>query len=446
MTMIHVGDVEFLEEVTTLGDLSLERRDSLKHSPYTDGTLDHLSQLAEFRDLIKERGTVCREDALRLSEFSTESSILDAHTHRYPPFMYTESLSKTLYDQTLVSLESSVLKSVGDTLTTVTRFIGDHGRSAVQYIKEVFDEDARTNENIRRSAHLIDYLEASMALLGNTSNASKFKRDLSHVEKIVYDKYTAKWNGLKDAISLPEKETATLAEAISLPVIDLYPTTMETIKAFIEDVAKSKSQADIEKIVKGYKTPATDMRKLSRWVDKHVPRNEVTDPHGTVTQLQSLGMTVRTHVKSLENNRTVRVSFKPDAVLKTIADTQWTTTQAIADDIMKKVDAVLESQDTLVTELNRLAKDTLVDTEMSHVVLHVVLELLSIVRGFGALIDAIGVITVVKRNLVQEQLVALGEGVKAIHEITKNKKKDLTVGEVTELNELTTTLKQNLSH
>lgn len=445
MTIIPFQDVDFLDTEELSTESSLDKRDSLKNSPYSEnGNLGLFQEMQDIFARIIDRGTVCREDAITIENLSQENSILRTHVRRYPSAMYTQDPSRTLYDETVASLESSVVKSMSETLSTVTGFIGQHGGAAISYIKEVFDEDAKTNASIRKSAHLINFLDKSIKLLEKADNARKFKSDLSHVDGIIYEKYTDKWNGLKDAISQPSKDMAILSESIAVPVIEIYPSVMSTIKKLIEDVSSATDKNAVDKILKNYKSPEVNITKLSKWVAKHVPQGKTVKTEGIVTPIQAMAMTVRTHVKSLENDRNVRVSFKPKDVLDNISKTEWVTTEAVADEILKKAQDVSRDQERLGSEMARLAKSTVVDNEVTQTLIPVVLELLSIVRGFGALIDAIGVITIVKRNLVNEQLQALSEGVKAVHEIVRNKRVDLTVGEVTELNKLITELKSNM--
>lgn len=444
MTIIQLENVEFLDIGDSSMESSLERRDSLKGSPYESGSLSLLESIEIIYDNIKGRGSICREDAINIESLSQENSILRTHCRRFPSGMYTEDLSTVLFNETVASLESSIVKSMSETLSTVTSFIGQHGSSAISYIKEVFDEDARTNVSIRKTLHLIEFLNKSIETLNKANNARKFKADLSHIDGIIFDKYTAKWNGLKDVISQPSNDMAILSESIAIPVIEIYPTVMESIKKLIEDASSAKSKEDVDKIIKGYKSPSVNISKLSKWVSKHVPQNKTVKTEGIVTPIQAMAMTIRTRVKSLENDRNSRISFKAKDVLENITNTEWVTTESIADDILKKAQNISRDQERLGSEMTRLAKSTIVDNDVTQALIPIVLELLSIVRGFGALIDAIGVITIVKRNLVNDQLQALSDGVKAVYEIVRNKRADLTVGEVLEMNKLITDLKSSL--
>lgn len=441
MTIVKMDDL-------TLDDYSiesnLERRDSLKDSPWTDGTLDTLDKIITLHDVIVSRKKVCRNDAQLIEELSTENSILAYHTTRYPKAFYTEELSGTLYNETVLSLESSVVKSVSDTLTTITRFIGDHGRSAVGYIKEIFDEDTRTNASIVKVVNMVDYLDKTIAILDKSTVGKKLSRDIRGIKATIFENYTSKWNGLKDAIANPSRDFSTLSEAIAIPIIEIYPKTMEVLSQLMEGLSGAKTQEEVDRVLKGYKAPDIDIAKLNRWVAKHIPGNRMEKVEGVVTDLQVTAMSVRSHIKALENNRATRPSFKADDVLDSMSKTEWVTTKVVAEGILKKAESVAVNQEKLSAEITRLAKSTVVDANLGQQTLPVVLELLSIVRGFGALIDAIGILTVVKRELINEQLKSLVEGVSMTHKLIKDKSSEMTVGEVVEINKLISDLKNTL--
>lgn len=445
MTIVTLTDLESRVDVDALlGEASLERRDSLKDSPWTDGTLDHLNRIVDLHTLVTSRQSVCRNDAVLLAELSTESTILSQHASRYPTAFYTEDLTTTLYRETVLSLESSVVKSVSDTLGTITRFIGDHGRSAVSYIKEVFDEDTRTNTNITKVINMVDYLERTIAILEKSSLGKKLARDIRGLRVDIYETYTGKWNGLKDAIANPSKDFSALSEAIAVPIIEVYPKTMEVLTDLMSGLGSAKTSADVDAVLKAYKVPAVDISKLRRWTNKHIPGNQMEKVEGVVTELQAIAMSVRSHLKALENNRSAKPTFKADDVLDSLSKTEWVTTKVVAEGILRKAESVASDQDKLSSDVARLAKSTIVDTNLGQQTLPVVLELLSIVRGFGALIDAIGILTVVKRELINEQLTALASGVKVTHGLIKSKSSELTVGEMTEINKLISDLKNTL--
>lgn len=444
MTIIQFEDVDFLDVLDVSTESSVARRDSLKDNPYESGPLPVVQSLTDLLDTIQDRGQVCRVDATRLAELSTESSVLRTHIRKYPATMYTSELSQVLYDETVASLESSIVKTMGETLSTVTNFIGEHGSSAINYIKEVFDEDARTNDSIRKTIHLIEFITDAKTMLAKSSVARNVRNDLAHVDEIIHDAYTSKWNGLKESIATPAKDMAILSESIAIPVIEVYPSTMMAIKTLIEEVSKAKTKSDIDAILKQYRTPKVNIDKLKRWVNKHIVKSKIVKTEGVVTELQAIAMTVRSHVKSLENDRQSKIGFKAKDVIQNISDTEWVTTETVALEIMTKAKEVAAQQKSLSADMSRLAKTTIMDNEATQELIPVVLELLSIVRGFGALIDAIGVITIVKRALVNEQLRALSMGVKAVHEIIRNNRTQLTVGEVGELNKLIVTLKSNM--
>lgn len=445
MTIVKLAELdEMLDEENLLGSPSLERRDSLRESPWTDGTLDGLNKVVDLHRLITTRKSVCRNDASLIEDLSNENSVLAFHSSRYPKAFYTEELSTALYKETVLSLESSVVKSVSDTLSTITRFIGDHGKSAVSYIKEIFDEDARTNLNISKVVNMVDYLDKTVSILEKSSVGRKLARDIKQVKVEVYDQYTSKWNGLKDALSSPAKDFSSLSEAIAIPIIEVYPKTMDVLTQLMEGLGNAKTQDEVKKVLDTYKVPAVDISKLKRWANKNIPSSKMEKVEGVVTELQALAMSVRSHIKALENNRTVKPSFKSDDVLDSMSKTEWVTTKVVAEDILRKAEGVAGNQDKLSNDIAKFAKSTIVDANLGQQTLPVVLELLSIVRGFGALIDSIGILTVVKRELINEQLTSLSSGVGMVHSLIKNKNSDMTVGEVTDLNKLIIALKATL--
>lgn len=445
MTIVKLDELGIIAEPDSLiGEPSLERRDSLKDSPWTDGTLDGLNRVVDLHKLISERKSVCRSDAAMIEDLSTENSILAYHSSRYPKAFYTEDLSTTLYRETILSLESSVVKSVSDTLGTITRFIGNHGKSAVAHISEIFDEDARTNANIIKVVSMVDYLEKTISILEKSAVGRKMARDIKEIQSVLFDKYTSKWNGLKDAIANPSKDFSTLSEAIAIPIIEVYPKTMDVLNDLMRGLGNAKTQDEVAAVIKGYKVPEVDISKLKRWTSKHISGNRMEKVEGVVTEFQAVAMSVRSHIKALENNRSAKPSFKADTVLDAMSKTEWVTTKVVAEGILKKAEGVASDQDRLSNEIAKLAQSTIVDANLGQQTLPVVLELLSIVRGFGALIDAIGILTVVKRELINEQLKSLAESVAMVHTLIKSKNSEMTVGEVTEINKLISDLKNSL--
>lgn len=445
MTIINIEDLEHLSNESSLvEETPLETRDSLKDSPYSDGTIDSLSKLVAIRDRLKDRGTICRADVVDLGEVAAENSVIQNHIRRYPSNFYSESLSPILYNETMVSVENSVIKSMSDTLSTITRFIGNHGGSAIDYIKEVFDEDARTNASITKVNVLVNYINNTRGILESSAIARKVSSDLKYVDESLYDEYTSKWNGLKSAMSSSDKEMNWLSESIALPVIDAYPKTMDAATELIEGLSKAKSSADIDKLLKGYKKPDVNITRLKKWVSKHIQANKVVKTEGVMSEFQSLAMTVRSHIKSLQNNRTDKVPFKSKDTMSNMSSMEWVTTKVISEDILKRAEEVSKSQSDISNKMERLTRDLVMDESLGHTVLPLVLELLSTVRGFGALVDSIGIITLVKRELVNEQLKSLTKAVGSIHQIVKDRRQDLTVGEISSLNKLTKELKEAL--
>lgn len=445
MTIINIEELEHLSNENSLvEETTLKARDSLKNSPYSDGTIDTLARLVELRSRIKDRGTICRADVNDLAELSSENSVLSNHLRRYPVSFYSESLSTILYDETMVSIENSVVKSMSDTLSTITRFIGNHGGSAIDYIKEVFDEDARTNASIAKVNILVEYITKTRAILESSGIARKISSDLKYVDESLYDEYTSKWNGLKSAMSSSDKEMNWLSESIALPVIDAYPKTMAAATELIEGLSKTKTSADVDKLIKNYSKPNINITRLKKWVSKHIQLNKVVRTEGVMSEFQSLAMTVRSHIKSLQNNRTDKPPFKFKDTLATMSGMEWVTTKVVSEDILKRAEEVSKSQSDISNKMDRLTKDLVLDESLGHAALPIVLELLSIVRGFGALVDSIGIITLVKRELVNEQLKSLTKAVGSIHQIVRDRRQDLTVGEISNLNKLTKELKEAL--
>ena len=443
MSILEIIDLVIEQDVIEPTQ-TIERRDSLKDSPYSDGSIVRLDTILALHDRIATRGTVCRNDATALSDLSTEHSSLAAHFRRYSTSMYSTELSNTLYRETVASLESSVTSSVTAVISNIGSFISEHADSALSYIREVFDADAVTNTASLRVAAQIDYIDSIVTILEKSGISRKVARDIKAVDTVIFDQYTVKWNGLKNLLATGKGDIQALNEAISIPVIEMYPVLLEFARSLLLALESAKTVEDVQKTVGTMTVPVVSVPRLTQWVQKNVGKNNTEKAEGFVTEFQTLAMSVRSHLKALENNRGSATGLKVSSIRRDMQSMEWMTADAISGDLLAKSKALTSMHGGAIADLGRLSKSLKVSDNFGQVVLSKVLETLSVTRGFGALIDSLGMLASVRRELMNAQLGAVNAVSKTLMGLIKQHRNDLTIGEIDQINKATQALKSAL--
>lgn len=427
-------------KIVDLGDVStIDQHPEVSFESSLDvGT--SLDRLVDLRNRVVARGTVCRQDAMDMSDISNEHQIIKNHLLQTPTGMYTECLSKINLNETVLTLESAVSKSVLTTIGDVSQYISTRASSAMQYISDIFDDEVIANKNALRVMIMVEYANTVTGVI----KATKLSGAIGDVTSKGVDSLATEWSDLKTLINDPKADLDTLVGGLTNPVINHYPDLLKAVMDLLEALDKSKTSAELTKALKSIKLPTVGYGSLVEWVKRRYPNTRYVKVEGS-TPFQVAAVHARDLLKQLSTSRQGGFKIKADELLKSGEYIPRMTSQVAAERALKSAKSTTDKYTGDLSRLGKVAQKLVLNDSYETTAMPVILEILSLVRGFTSLEESIGILAMARRELIGNYMQTMSKVSADLHGLVASNAGNFTVSQVKEINDATIKLKASLA-
>lgn len=399
-----------------------------------------LDRLVDLRDRVVSRGSVCRQDALDMAVLSNEHQSVKNHLLQIPAGMYTECLSTINLKETVLTLESAVSKSVLSTIGDVSQYISTRASSAIQYISDIFDDEVIANKNALRVMVLVEYATTVTAII----EATKLKGAVKDALNKAVDELANEWSDLKNLVNDPKADLDTLVGGLSNPVINHYPDLLKAVISLLEALDKSKTPEELTKALKTVRLPTIGYGALTEWMKRRYPSTRYAKVPGA-TAFQVVGIHVRDLFKQMSVDRKDGFKIKGDGLLKAGEYIPRMTSMVATERALKSAQSTTERYTGDLSRLGKVAQQLVLNDSYESTAMPVILEILSLVRGFTALEETLGILALARRELIGSYMQAMSKVSSDLHALVSANAGSFTVTQVKQINDATIKLKATLA-
>lgn len=435
-----------------ISDVGVETEDtSFESSILAPGRFENLfeeqfkiTNAVALRDRIVERGSICRTDAEDLKQIADVHPDIQTYVNETPTAFYTEALSDVNFDDTVEALENGIAKSMMSTIGDMANHISTRATSAMKYVTDAFDDETITNKNALRVMIMVEYATTISNIVGKSKSGRDLSKGINQLIDKSLDEMASEWDGLKALVNNSKSDLRGLVESVSSPIISYYPDVLKNIIDVMEGLEKAKSKEDVSKLMKSITVPNVAYGRLSEWIKKYKPGVKFK-PAGEDTLFQTVAVYVRNTVQSLSKDRQVHFDIKADTFLKSSEYIPLMSSQVTTERELKKAKDITSKYTGDLNKLGKMAQRLVLADNYEADAMPIILEVLSLVRGFNALEETLGMLTIARRELINVYLTTLSDISRNLHLFVKSHTGELTIAEVKSINDATIKLKSNLS-
>lgn len=394
-------------------------------SPVHEEPFNNMLTVFDTYSSIVDRRYVCRGDMERIKGLAPQYPALNELVEQYPVNSFTLEPSKVNYDVSLEGFARTAYEAVVKALRDILDFIIKSFKRLWQFMRS----DTQRTQAVDDVAGQLVAIQNYILEVDKIASSTRFSAEFQRVKEGAFKSEAHnlyKWNNLKNNFMVDPAASRAIFNTINDVLRAKTPPFVDAVSAFLTALTEAESESEINTAIAQMELLDMTSAQLTTLTAQQGYSTRGTQINPKMTNFQSMSSFMLNTLRSAENDRTQAniADFSKAIVTFTVDEWSGAMNETIAfnqskvDPILKRLESFNEGSLKPGLEDVYIQKLTPFFTSLT-----------SILQGFTALENAMGMLTANRNNVTIAISKAALNIVKSMDKFVMSKKDELTLAE-----------------